>query len=262
MSALAMSFDDMLPQASGPDLQPATPREQRWWPWMWAGTALIAVLGAAWLFLSVSGADRIREVHIEGHFERVAPAEVEAAVEPFLASALAEVDLDAAKAAVERLPWVSRARVERVWPDRLRVRIWERHPFALWGDDQLLDTEARRFQPATPFPEGLPQLSGAQGGEAVIADMFRALSSRLAEGPFAIKGLSRDARGEWMARTVSDADLRFGRGDPLAALDILQGPARTALQQRIEDVAYVDLRYGNGFSVGWHPPQPAAQRGK
>lgn len=260
MSTLAMSFDDddLFDDRRDAEGETPMPGPGRWWPWIWGATALIAVLGAAWLALTVSGADRINEVHIEGHFERVPAAAVETAITPFLASSLASVDLEAAKAAVEQLPWVSRARVERVWPDRLRVRIWERQPFALWGEDQLLDTDSRRFKPTPPFPEGLPRLRGADGGEAEVAEVFRQLSLRLADGPFAIVGLSRDARGEWTARTVSDAELRFGRGDPAATLEALLGPARTALEERIVDVAYVDLRYSNGFSVGWRPPLPNA----
>lgn len=257
-----MSFDDELLPDEERDSggRPGLPRS--WWPWIWGGTALVAVLGAAWLALTVSGADRIREVHIEGYFERVPPAAVEAAVEPFLDRSLAGVDLDAAKAAIESLPWVARARVERVWPDRLRVRVWERQPFALWGNDQLLDVDSRRFKPAPPFPEGLPHLRGTDGGEAEIAETFRQLSLRLADGPFAIVGLTRDLRGEWTARTAGGLDLRFGRGDPAAALETLLGPARKALEERIADVAYVDLRYSNGFSVGWRPPQPAEPRKK
>lgn len=257
MSTLAMHFDDLPSAQQPPQMQPGMPQARQWGPWLWGGTALVAALGAAWLFLSLSGAERIREVHIEGYFERVPATEVEAVIESFLDIALADLDLDAAKAAVERLPWVSHARVERVWPDRLRVRVWERQPFARWGDDQLLDSESRRFKPAAPLPEGLPQLSGAQGGEAQIARTFRELSVQLADGPFAIRGLARDARGEWTARTVSGAELRFGRSDPSAALEVLKGPARKSLESRIEDVAYVDLRYSNGFSVGWQPPPPA-----
>jgi len=51
-------------------------------------------------------------------------------------------DFQAAKARVEALPWVLQARIERLLPDTLVVRIIERHPMALWqnqGQFSLID---------------------------------------------------------------------------------------------------------------------------
>ncbi len=42
------------------------------------------------------------------------------------------VDLAAAKARLETLPWVRSAEIERLLPDTLFVRLAERHPLALW----------------------------------------------------------------------------------------------------------------------------------
>ncbi len=256
MTALAMTADDFSDDDFSEDDSAATPRWVK--PVITGVTALAALLLGAWLALEVSGADRIRTVQIEGEFQRVTSAEVEAAVRPFIESSLASVDLDGARVAVEQLPWISRARVERVWPDRLHLRVWERAPFAHWGEQQLLDTDNKIFQPlSTELAETLPLLSGGTGTEQEVADTYRRLAVRLADGPFALAGLARDARGEWAARTVSEIELRFGRGDPTLALDTLLGPARNAVQERIGEVAYVDLRYTNGFSVGWRSPQPA-----
>jgi len=51
-------------------------------------------------------------------------------------------DFQAAKARIEALPWVLQARIERLLPDTLVVRIIERHPMALWqnqGQFSLID---------------------------------------------------------------------------------------------------------------------------
>jgi cell division protein FtsQ len=45
---------------------------------------------------------------------------------------LLSFDSRAAQARVERLSWVERASIERVFPDRLEVHITERVPFAIW----------------------------------------------------------------------------------------------------------------------------------
>jgi cell division protein FtsQ len=254
MTALAMTADDF----NDDDLpQDDSTASRRWLtPLITAATALAALLLGAWLALEVSGADRIRVVQIEGEFKRTRSSEVEAAVRPFIETSLAGVELDAARRAVEELPWIARARVERVWPDRLHLRVWERVPFARWGEQQLLDSDNQVFAPQDITTlASLPLLSGGEGTEIEVADTYRRLAVRLADSPFALAGLARDARGEWTARTNSEIELRFGRGDPTLALDTLLGPAKQALQDRIVEVSYVDLRYTNGFSVGWRSPQ-------
>lgn len=53
-------------------------------------------------------------------------------------------DFEAAKARVERLPWVLHARIERLLPDTLVVHLIERRPIALWqnaGQFALIDEE-------------------------------------------------------------------------------------------------------------------------
>lgn len=253
MTAWAMTMDE-LPE----DLETeAGERTRSWLPWVAGLTAAVALLGGGWLALTLSGADLIREVRIEGVFERVDAAEVESAIRPYLQSSLAAFELEGAKQAIESIPWVARARVERVWPDQLRLRVWERQPFARWSETKLLDSESRAFQPVGDLPEGLPQLSGPEGTETLVAETFRQLSLRLVDSEFGLVGLSRDARGEWSARTATEIELRFGRGDPVQALETLMGPAQQALRDRMAEVAYVDLRYTNGFSVGWRSPESA-----
>jgi cell division protein FtsQ len=53
-------------------------------------------------------------------------------------SPILDVDLEAAKARLEALPWVRAADVERLLPDALVVHIAERHPLAFWQRQQKL----------------------------------------------------------------------------------------------------------------------------
>src|SRR5262245_42000974 len=62
---------------------------------------------------------------IGGNFFVVAPSEV--------------------RSALERLPWVRRASVRRVWPDTLEVTLEEHVPLARWGAFALVDIHGERF---------------------------------------------------------------------------------------------------------------------
>lgn len=194
-----------------------------------------------------------RELVVQGLLQHVRADEVRAAVASAVDGRLFEVDLEAVREAVERLPWVAHARIDRQWPARLVVRIWERVPFARWGEDAALSTEGVVFLPgAEPLPDTLPQLGGAPGREQDVMEMYRQLADRLAETPFAIAGLRQDARGDWQATTHTGVLLRFGRTSPLSYVERLKTVVLPSLAPRLGELRSVDLRYLNGFAVSWN----------
>lgn len=212
--------------------------------------ALLSIVVAGWMAAPRDLA--LTQLQLRGDFERLSVQDVRAAAEPFLSGSFLAVDLAGIRAAVARLPWVSRVRVERQWPGSVTVRAWERQPFARWNDLDLLDTEAISFTPrAAEIPSGLPQLGGTEGNEAEVAGAWQRIAPPLEGTPLKLAGLRLDARGEWTAHTAAGIELRFGQLSPDERLPVLAGAARRALEGRWADVRYIDLRYTNGFAVGW-----------
>lgn len=227
-----------------------------------SGVVLLALLGMSYA-LNRGGERAVSHLEVEGEFQHVKPDAVRAAVIEQLGEGFVALDLDAVRNAAETLPWVARARAERVWPADVRVRVWERVPMARWGDKGLLSTEAVPFMPAVAdLDPSLPQLSGGVGHEREVMETFKGLSERLKDTPFALASLALDPRGEWTARTQSGIALHLGREKPDSKLDTLTGPVMQALGQRLQEVNYVDLRYSNGFSVAWRAPAPVAATGE
>ena len=77
------------------------------------------------------------------------------------------VDLDAARDRTESLPWVDRAVVRRLWPNRIVVQIVETTPYALWQNDGQLHLLAETGALIVPVeamesvPSGLRTYIGA-----------------------------------------------------------------------------------------------------
>lgn len=213
------------------------------------GSALFAAL---LLWALVPEDMPLTQLEVRGEFQHLQPEDVRAAAQPYLAAPFFSVDLDTVRVAVAALPWVARVRVERQWPGAISVRVWERQPYARWNDASVLDTESQAFTPhAGGIPTGLPLLGGSPGHEAEVAQTWHRLSPALSEGGLQLIGLSRDVRGEWTARTVTGIELRFGQDPPDERLPILKQVALRSLEGRWEQVQYIDLRYTNGFAVGW-----------
>lgn len=223
--------------------------------------ALLAAGGAVWAFFHFTGLEPVARLQIEARFERVDAAELDRVLRPLLQTSFVEVDLQAVQMAAGALPWVARARAEREWPATVRVRVWEREPAAHWDGGVLLDAAAARFDPAgREVDQRLPRLAGSEGSERRVLTMFTQLSARLGGTPFALSGLRQDARGDWTATTADGIELRFGRSDPLLSVDMLLGPAARALAMQLVEVEHIDLRYTNGFSVGWREPATVTKR--
>jgi len=90
------------------------------------------------------------------------------------------VDLDAAKARLESVPWVRSAAVERQLPDTLYVRLVEQQPLALWQHHRkfdLIDENGTIIANAhvEDFPD-LLQVVG-DGAPAATADLLDLLGS-------------------------------------------------------------------------------------
>lgn len=252
--------------AALPRPQAGLPRRLRLLPLLLLAIALPLLL-AQWREPALT------RLQIEGRFNHVRPQAVREAAAAVLVGGFFSIDITAVRDAVGKLPWVARARVERVWPAGLRIRVWEREPFARWNGEALLDTGAVAFTPAAgDLPQSvlgiLPRLAGTPGNEALVMQSYRLLAERLANTPFAIAGLSLDARGEWTAQTQDGVELRLGQGPAEDKLPVILDALPMALGNRLQEVAYVDLRYTNGFAIGWRDgaasraPAAAARMGR
>ena len=87
------------------------------------------------------------------------------------------------RAAFEAVPWVRRATVRRIWPNRLVVGIEEHRAIALWGDGRLVNTFGELFTAnlAEAEEDGpLPELAGPPASEQVVLARYRELERWLA----------------------------------------------------------------------------------
>ncbi|MFO7287261.1 MAG: cell division protein FtsQ/DivIB [Gammaproteobacteria bacterium] len=189
---------------------------------------------------------------IESTFQRVTPIQVEAALAPELENGFWSLDLESLRERLRALAWVDSVSLRRRWPDVLVVRISEHRAAARWGDKGLLNTRGELFAERPPhgFPE-LPLLDGPPGSEREVAKVYLAMRDRLLESGLAIERLQLDERGSWRLLLATGQEVRFGRNDVHERIDRFFSVAAPALARELHRVSYVDLRYTNGFAVGW-----------
>jgi cell division protein FtsQ len=235
-------------------------REEPSWQWPeidWRrvarGSAAFAAVGLLALMVTRSLDQPIEKVTLEGRFQRVSPLELEQQVRERIDGAgLVSVDLAALQRSLEALPWVDRATVARAWPRGLRVEVVEQVAAARWGADGLLNARGELFLTGARFlPPELPRLSGPTGSEGAVARRYLAIQGRLAEGGVRLAALRLDARGAWEIDLDNGVRIRLGRRDVDERFERFVAAALRLVVQRGAELAYVDMRYSNGFAAGW-----------
>ncbi len=194
----------------------------------------------------------LTELVVSGQLIQVRPQAVRAAVLPVLGGGFFSTDVNTLRAAVEKLPWVASAAVRRSWPHTLYIDITEEVPVARWNTDGLMDAQGKVFV-RTHSSEWakLPLLTGAQGSEQDVLAEYNTLVSLLVSRGLTIMQLHVDARGESTVELSDGIQVRLGREDAEPRLERFAAIALPTLSTKLAAVAYVDMRYTNGFAVGW-----------
>ncbi len=223
-----------------------------WRRWLPALSMVVALAGGA-VGVRFALDQPIESVNILGRFQRVQPIDVEQAVRSRTRGVgLIGVNLAAVCHAVETLPWVDKATVERAWPRGLRVTVSEQVAAARWGANGILNARGELFMSETRhIPTELPKLSGPTGSEQKVAQRYLAAQGRLVEAGMRITSLRLDARGAWEIDLDNGVTVRLGRRQVDERFERFVLAGLRLLAQRGSEINYVDMRYTNGFAVGW-----------
>ncbi len=242
---------------------PTLPNDVRWMRATANGLFVLAalVLGATALYWATRlPVFTLRAIHVAGDVGRNSVATIRVNALPKMRGNFFTTDLQADKRAFEAVPWVRRAVVQRVWPNRLSVQLEEHQPAALWrgsgaASEQLVNTLGEVFDANLGDVEddSLPVLEGPAGSSAVMLAMLARLQpvfTRLADGHIELLRLS--GRGSWRAELDSGAKVELGRGsaDELAArADHFVGTLPQLTQAYQAPLVYADLRHRDGYAV-------------
>ena len=187
----------------------------------------------------------VRDVTVQGSLEHTTRAEIEAALRGRVAGNFFSVDVVEVRNALERLPWVRRAAVRRVWPDRLEATLEEHVALAHWGERSLVNTYGERFLGASVAK--LPRFSGPPRSEGEVARRYARFNEIVVPLGTQIEEVTLTPRLAWQLRLGNGVRLALGRDADAAEVRLgsfVQSTAKTRVRYD-----YVDLRYPNGFAL-------------
>ena len=213
------------------------------------GVVALALLAASLFLLWRSALFPVRQIEVTTVLKQTSREDIEQAAQGRIEGNLFAVSPDAVRRGLEELPWVRRASVRRVWPDRLEVELEEHVALARWGDEGLVNTYGERFQ-GSPA-RALPMFVGPAGSEREMAVRYARFVTLLAPLSEPLERVVLTQRFAWQLRLAGGLDIMLGRDADLAEqrLQRFVTVYDATLKKIPRCHQYVDLRYPNGFAL-------------
>ena len=221
------------------------------------GVTTLAVVAVAMDRLLQPGAFPIKELRLQGEFTNLDPDAVRTIIVEQLGDNYFSLDLGSIEHAVESMPWVYQARVQRSWPHALTVRVEEQHPVARWGEKDWLNANAQIIQlEQTVETKGLVSLRGPDAVAPEVWNRYQEWSALLRDAGIEIGTIEVDDRFAW-SLVVNPVQSGQSFRVLLGLEDLDQRMRRfmssyPALQPDAHFLVSVDLRYPNGMAVTRH----------
>lgn len=218
-----------------------------------AGIAALAFALAAAVLLVRSPWFPVVRIDVTHALERTTKQEIETATRGRIGGNFFAVAPDEVRSGLEQLPWVRRASVRRVWPDRLEIALEEHVPFARWGEDALINTYGERFSAKLggPGEAQLPVFFGPAGAEHDVAQRYARFADAVGPLGAALERVVLTPRYAWQLRLSSGLHIMLGRDAEVAEARLRKFVEVYAgtLGRMARKHDYVDLRYPNGFAL-------------
>ena len=214
-----------------------------------AASILAMAYGAVHYTTHLPGLFPLREVRLDTVPEKVDSRQVLQVVRSVAYGNMFTVDLEKLRKALEQLPWVRNVSIRREFPYSLEIQLEEHQALARWNDTQLVNRMGEVF--VADSKEDLPSFFGQEGTATEVTQEYEQFSNLLSALNLQVLQLTLSPRHAWQLKLSNGIVVELGREDmePRLARFVEAYPGSIAsLQDRVR---YVDLRYRNGFAVGW-----------
>lgn len=238
---------------------------------------LFAAIGLGWALMTWALSRPLfplRELILKTPPTQVTQAQIEYVARTAIHGNFFTTRLDDVRIAFEKLPWVRRAEVRRLWPDALELSIEEHEAVAYWknagagggdgnGDVRLVNRQGEVFGASSNVD--MPELSGPQGTAASVLARYSACEKMLEPLQARLVRLDLSARGAWQLWLDSGLTIVLGRERERTPLDMRLTRFVAAWPRLREElgarIVRADLRYPDGFALTLSDKQESAATG-
>ena len=162
------------------------------------------------------------------------------------------INLDYLKNSIEKVAWVKNAYIRRSYPNEVIIFIEEYTPVAVWNNDYYISENGYIFS-ANKIEKKLPKISSYSNRNIIIFEYFSLILDGIRKNKLNDKVLLIK-ENEIRSLTVlleSNIAIKFGSKNIEERIGIFFKAYKTLNTSDLKKIRYIDMRYSNGFSIGW-----------
>lgn len=193
----------------------------------------------------------IETIQLTGTFQHINQQEVEATLRPFVGEGFFSLDIQKVRNSLSQKSWTESVSIRRVWPDRMEIQIVEKKPVARWDRDHLLSDKAQIFQAEAEAFQNLPRVYGANVDPETVLSQYYKIAQQFQTLDETISEINIDSRGSVGIELAGGFKIKLGRENVDHKIARLVSIYAQNIKPRRAEIHQLDLRYSNGFTVGW-----------
>jgi cell division protein FtsQ len=221
----------------------------------WVLTLSITVFflwGSYWLFHWFADARNfpLEHVVLEAPYQHVPKKLLDQHINPYVKKNFVTLDAAHLQQELQKLPWVKKIQVRRVWPDTLVVKVIEQQASARWSEQEVVNPEGDLFHAdAASIPENLPQFRGPRDMVKSILKHYQQFQLTLNKEKLKIKSIQVNPRNAWEVQLEDGPLLILGQSQHQERLALIVKAWSSLIKGRTAPLRTVDARYPNGIAV-------------
>lgn len=162
------------------------------------------------------------------------------------------VDINYLQSKIENIDWISSANIRRSYPNEIIIFVTEHIPIAIWNNKDYLNQYGEIFT-ANKKNNKFPILISKNNKNKIIFEYLSLFSNDLIRHNInekVVKIIEDDIRSISVILS-SGITIKLGSKNVKEKIDIFFKVYQTLNSSDLSKMRYIDMRYSNGFSVGW-----------
>lgn len=162
------------------------------------------------------------------------------------------IDINYLQSKIENIDWISSANIRRSYPNEIIIFVTEHIPIAIWNNKDYLNQYGEIFT-ANKKNNKFPILISKNNKNKIIFEYLSLFSNDLIRHNInekVVKIIEDDIRSISVILS-SGITIKLGSKNVKEKIDIFFKVYQTLNSSDLSKMRYIDMRYSNGFSVGW-----------
>ncbi|OGV42986.1 MAG: cell division protein FtsQ [Legionellales bacterium RIFCSPHIGHO2_12_FULL_42_9] len=215
-------------------------------------SALALTARATYLYLASRERFPINTVKITATYHHISRQKMEGILSEALShNSFFTLPVQQLRVQLQSLPWTKTIRIERIWPDLLKINLVENNPVAIWNDVMLME-DGKLFNPGSEdLDVSLPHLRGPDNQQQEVLQVYQKMSKILSMYGFYTASLEKRNNQAWELILGNGVRIHLGKRDLDAKIIRFCKAYPAVFSGKLENLVSVDLRYPRGMAVKW-----------